>query len=210
MVEIADNAIQLAATLTCTCIACILALRRKKQAYIILTCYYAALTMGNLYWLVYDLITSYTPKIFYVSDLCWIASYLFLLMLVTGTTGSEEQAFRHPAAWISLVISTILTLFYCQWGDWVENVIWCGLLGATGWFSIRGCIWAVRQKKKARRNFHLAVLLLIGVEYCLWTASCFWVDDTLANPYFWFDFGLSGATVLLLAATERAVENDLH
>jgi hypothetical protein len=43
------------------------------------------------------------------------------------------------------------------------------------------------------------------MEYCLWTASCFWVSDTLANPYFWFDFGLSGSAVLLLIAAERAV-----
>jgi len=205
MIEIIDNAVQLAVTLVCAGISGTLALRQRKQAYTILACYYGALTMGILYWLVYDLITSYTPKIFYVSDLCWMASYLFLLMLVTATASQEERTFRHPAAWISPVISTALTLFYCQWGDWLENIIWCGLMGATGWFSISGFIWATRRKKTARRNFHLAVLFLIAVEYCLWTASCFWVSDTLANPYFWFDFGLSGAAVLLLIATERAV-----
>jgi len=205
MIEIVDNAVQLAVTLVCAGVSGSLALRRRKQAYTILACYYGSLSMGILYWLVYDLITSYTPKIFYVSDLCWMASYLFLLMLVTETTGSEEGAFRHPAAWISPVVSTALTLFYCQWGDWVENIIWCGLMGASGWFAIRGCIWAARQKETARRNFHLAVLFLIAVEYCLWTASCFWTGDTLANPYFWFDFCLSGAAALLLLAAERAV-----
>jgi hypothetical protein len=205
MVEIIDNAVQLAVTLACTGVSGCLALKRRKQAYTILTCYYGALAMGNLYWLVYDLITSYTPKIFYISDLCWMASYLFLLMLVASTAGPEERAFRHPAAWISPVISTALTAFYCQWGDWVENIIWCGLMGVSGWFSIRGCIWASRSKDVRRKHFHLAVLLLIAMEYCLWTASCFWVSDTLANPYFWFDFGLSGSAVLLLIAAERAV-----
>ena len=78
-------------------------------------------------------------------------------------------------------------------------------MGVSGWFSIRGCIWASRSKDVRRRHFHLAVLLLIVMEYCLWTASCFWVSDTLANPYFWFDFGLSGSAVLLLIAAERAV-----
>jgi hypothetical protein len=129
------------------------AARRRKQVYAILACYYGALAMGILYWLVYDIITSYTPKIFYVSDLCWMASYLFLLMLVTETAGPEERAFRHPAAWISPVVSTALTVFYCQWGDWLENVVWCGLMGAAGWFSIRGCIWAARQKDTAGGTF---------------------------------------------------------
>ena len=205
MVEIVDNAVQLAVTLLCAGVSACLAAKRKKQAYIILACYYGALSMGILYWLVYDLITSYTPKIFYVSDLCWMASYLFLLMLVVSTAGPEERAFHHRAAWISPVLSTALTVFYCQRGDWAENVIWCGLMGASGWFSIRGFIWAAGQKDIRRRNFHLAVLFLITVEYCLWTSSCFWVSDTLANPYFWFDFMLSGTVVLLLAATERAV-----
>ena len=134
-----------------------------------------------------------------------MASYLFLLMLVVSAAGPEERAFHHKAAWISPVLSTALTVFYCQWGDWAENVIWCALLGVSGWFSIRGCIWAVRQKDIPRRNFHLAVLFLIATEYCLWTSSCFWVGDTLANPYFWFDFTLSGAAGLLLAAAERSV-----
>jgi len=205
MIEIVDNAVQLTVTLLCAGVSWVHAARRRKQVYAILGCYYSALAMGILYWLVYDIVTSYTPKIFYVSDLCWMASYLFLLMLVTETAGPEERAFRHPAAWVSPVVSTALTVFYCQWGDWLENVVWCGLMGAAGWFSIRGCIWAARQKDTARRNFHGAVLILITVEYCLWTASCFWTEDSLANPYFWFDFGLTASAALLLFATERAV-----
>lgn len=205
MVEIIDNCVQLAVLLFCMVYAGVLAARRGKQSYWILACYYGASSTGLLYWLVYDLITSYTPKIFYVSDLCWVASYLFLLMLATEAVDPREKSFHHPAAWISPVLSTALTVFYCQWGDYLSNVIWCGLMGATGWFSIRGCIWAARQKETARKNFHLVVLLLIAAEYALWTASCFWVSDTLTNPYFWFDFMLTAANALLLPATERAM-----
>ena len=206
MVEITDNSVQLAVTLICAVIAGSLALKRRKQSYCILACYYGAFAMGLMYWLVYDIITSYTPKIFYVSDLCWMASYLFLLMLVVETAGPEEKAFRHPAAWLSPVLSTALTVFYCQWGDYLENVIWCGLMGASGWFAIRGCIWSRRTKNSVRRNFHLSVLLIIAVEYSLWTASCYWVSDTLSNPYFWFDFMLTSSILLLLPATKKAVE----
>ena len=206
MIEIIDNSVQLTATLCCALLAGRLAVRRKKQDYMTLACYYGALTLGNLYWLVYDILTSYTPKIFYVSDLCWVASYLFLLMLVTESAGPEERAFRCPAAWISPVLSTAMTIFYCHWGDELENIVWCGLMGAAGWFSIRGYLWALREKRRARRNFHLAVLILIAVEYSLWTASCYWVSDTLSNPYFWFDFALTASGILLLPATEKAVE----
>jgi hypothetical protein len=205
MIEILDNSVQLAVMAACSAVSWALASKRRRQAYAILACYYGSLSMGLLYWLAYDIITSYTPKIFYVSDLCWVSSYLFLLMLVTQTSGPEENAFRHPAAWLSPALAAVMTVFYCHWGDCVENIIWCGLMGASGWFSVRGCIWAVRSGQTDRRNFHLAVLLLIVVEYCLWTASCFWTDDTLANPYFWFDFSLTATGALLLPATVKVV-----
>jgi hypothetical protein len=126
-------------------------------------------------------------------------------MLVEETACPQEKTFRHKAAWISPIISTALTVFYCRWGDYIENIVWCGIMGAIGWFSIRGCIWAVHEKNIARRNFHITVLLLIAVEYCLWTASCYWVSDTLSNPYFWFDFALTAVTALLLPVVEKAV-----
>jgi hypothetical protein len=205
VVEIIDNSVQLTMMFICTVLSAFLAAKHKKQSYVILACYYGTLVMGLLYWLSYDILTSYTPKIFYVSDLSWVGSYLFLLMLVTETSGRDEKAFRHPAAWISPVVSTVMTIFYCHWGDYIENIVWCGIMGTAGWFSIRGLIWAVRQKNTARRNFHLSVLLLITVEYCLWTASCFWVSDSLSNPYFWFDFSLTACATLLLPVTKKAV-----
>jgi len=85
MIELIDNAIQLTVTILCGAAAGYLAATRRKQAYGILLCYYCVLSLGNLYWLVYDILTTYTPQIFYVSDLCWMASYMFLLMLVAGT-----------------------------------------------------------------------------------------------------------------------------
>ena len=45
MVEIIDNAVQLAVTLACTGVCGCLTLKRRKQAYTILTCYYGALAM---------------------------------------------------------------------------------------------------------------------------------------------------------------------
>ena len=123
MTEIIDNSVQFSVSCLCIIISAVLWVKRRKQAFVILTCYYGALAMGILYWLVYYIITSYTPKIFYVSDLCWVASYLFLLMLVEETACPQEKTFRHKAAWISPIISTALTVFYCRWGDYIENIV---------------------------------------------------------------------------------------
>lgn len=42
-------------------------------------------------------------------------------------------------------------------------------------------------------------------NYCLWTSSLFWQGDSLANPYFWFDFVLTATLLALLPIAERAV-----
>ena len=65
---------------------------------------------------------------------------------------------------------------------------------------------AKRTGRAKRRRFDRAVLLFVGLEYALWTASCCWVSDDLRNPYFWFDFALSGGLLLLLPGVREAVE----
>lgn len=78
---------------------------------------------------------------------------------------------------------------------------------AAAWYSVRGLLYARRQSGKLRdmQYFHIAVLCICALEFCLWTASCFWVSDTLTNPYFWFDFLLTAALFALLPATRKAV-----
>lgn len=208
MIEIIDNALQLIATACCTALAGVRFQQRKSQSDLLLTCFYGTFALASLYWLIYLLLHTYTPKIFYVSDLSWIASFLFLLILDVQLATPEERTFRHPAAWLSPVLGAGLMLYYMQWGDYLTNLLWCGLTAAAGWFSIRGLLFARRQTGKARdkQYFHMAVLFVVVMEYGLWTASCFWVSDTLTNPYFWFDLALTVGLVLLLPALRKAAD----
>ena len=82
-----------------------------------------------------------------------------------------------------------------------------GLTMAVAWHSTRGLVYARRQsgKLRAMQFFHIAVLRIIILEYCLWTSSCFWISDTYTNPYFWIDFLLTASLFALLPATKKAV-----
>ena len=71
---------------------------------------------------------------------------------------------------------------------------------------VRGLVWAKKAENGRLRRFHGTVLAFIALEYALWTASCFWVSDTLTNPYFWFDFLLTLVLLLFLPAVRKAVE----
>ena len=95
---------------------------------------------------------------------------------------------------------------YVTRGDLLLNVLMCGLTMMLAWCAVRGLVWAKRTENGRLRRFHGTVLAFIALEYALWTASCFWVCDTLTNPYFWFDFLLTLVLLLFLPAVRKAVE----
>lgn len=208
MIELIDNVSQFAVTSFAGASAGILFYKTRKQVYFLLTCFFGTFMLGALHWTLYMLLFNCTPQVFYVSELAWIASFVFLLTLEFTLSTPEERKFHHPAAWLAPVICIPLMIFYMTHGEILGNLIMCGIIMVAAWFSIRGLIYARRQNdaKRNRQFFHIAVLVIVAMEYALWTASCFWVSDTLTNPYFWFDFLLSASLFALLPATPKAVE----
>ena len=96
----------------------------------------------------------------------------------------------------------LLTCFYGTFA--LGTLYWCGLTMMLAWCAMRGLVWAKRTENGRLRRFYGTVLAFIALEYALWTASCFWVSDTLTNPYFWFDFLLTLVLLLFLPAVRKA------
>lgn len=208
MVELFDNVSQFLVTLLAGVGAVILFCKSRKQVYFLLACFYGTFALGTLYWTLHILLFDYTPQIFYVSELAWIASYMFLLTLEFSLSTPEERKFRHPAVWLVPAFCIPQLLLYLTYGDIIFNLLICGTVMAAAWYSARGLIYARRQQGRLRdkQYFHMAVLSVVMLEYFLWTASCFWVSGTLANPYFWIDFLLTVALFNLLLAMRKTVE----
>ena len=148
-----------------------------------------------------------TPRVFYVSEFGWVASMIFLRILQATLSGPDERAFRCRVVWLAPLVGVPLMVFYCTYGDILSNLIWCGMMIALSFCSIRGLAYARRQTGAARdmRHFHTAVLCFAASEYLLWTAGCFWQNDSLASPAFWCDILLTLAILGLLPATRKAV-----
>ena len=208
MVELFDNVSQLLVTFLAGIGAGILFYKSRKQAYFLLACFYATFTLGTLYWTLHILLFDYTPQLFYVSELAWVASFMFLLTLGFSLSTPEEREFRHPALWLVPILGIPQLLLYLSHGDILFNTLISVVAMAVAWYSARGLIYARRQggKLRGKEYFHLAILILIILEHLLWAASCFWVSDTLANPYFWIDFLLTVALLALLPAMQKAVD----
>ena len=208
MVELLDNVSQLTVTLISGVVMGSLFYKNRNQAYFLLACFYGAYTLGSLYWTLHILLFNHTPPLFYVSDLTWIANYIFLLTLEATLTTADERRFRHAAMWLVPVFCVPQLILYLTHGDVLFNLLICGITMVIALCSVRGVLYARMQKGKPRdmQFFHIAVLCVVFLEYSLWTASCFWISDTLTNPYFWIDFMLTGALFALMPATIKAVE----
>ncbi|MEG0354647.1 MAG: histidine kinase [Lachnospiraceae bacterium] len=208
MIEIVDNAIQLFVTIGCAIWSGILAMRRKSQSYFILACFYGTFALGLLFWLSYLAIMTYTPKIFYVSDLSWFASFLFLLLLDISLATPEEREHKSIAAWFVAVVPAVATLCFLFVGDVFGTILWCPLLTICTYDSARGLFYARKQTGEGRRRqwVHLSILFVIFTEFTLWTLSYFFKSTTIENPYFWCDFVLSAALFLLLQGMKKAVD----
>lgn len=81
MVELLDNASQFIITLLAAISSGFLFYKSQKQLYFLLTCFFGTFSLGTLYWTLHMLLFKQTPQIFYVSELGWIASSIFLLTL---------------------------------------------------------------------------------------------------------------------------------
>lgn len=207
MIEIIDNSIQFA-VLTCCCIySAIQAIRRSTNAWFLLTCFYGAYALGLVFWLLYLVFHLETPRISPVSDLSWMASVLFLIVLKNTISLPEERAYRPPLAWIAPAFSAVMCFFFFQWGEYLLNILWAALMGVCGYYALSGLLWARRQRNGMRsfRYFYIAVLAFILLEYSLWVTSCYWKGDSLSNPYFWFDFLMTITFATFLPALRRRV-----
>ena len=202
-------------------------LKSRRQPYVLLACFFWTYALGTLYWTLHLLLLDATPQVFYVSELGWIASYIFLLTMEMTLPSAEELRFRTKLSWLAPAIAVPQFILYITYGDVFFNVLMCLGTMAAAWLSIRGLVFSrrgsvlqARGKEDADfasgtaapvgqpadlRPFHITVLCFTALEYALWTSSCFWVSDTLSNPYFWFDFMLSASILAMLPATRKAV-----
>ena len=139
--ELTSNLLQFLVTLLGFCLAAILYHQNRRQAYFLLACFYGCFALGSLYWTLYLLLFSETPRVFYVSEFGWIASVIFLRILQYALSGEEERAFKCRAAWLSPLVGVPLMALYCAYGDILPNLIWCGLVMVLAyWLHTGACL----------------------------------------------------------------------
>ena len=204
------NLIQLVITGTCSVIALHRAVVRESREWVLLGLFYALFFMGDLYWSLMLAFFGYTPSYFYVSEIGWYSSFLFLDLLLRQLSSDEEAEYRPKALWTAAVFTAAMAIFYMQYGDYVSNTIVAVLMGALLWRSIRGLVYIGAGHGTAadamRRPLYLCVLAFCLIEYCEWTASCFMSKEDVLMLYLAFDAAISLILILHIPALGKAVQ----
>ena len=214
MIESIDNALQLALIAICLAYTVIYVARKKPRNGTLLVLFYGSYLLGDLYWLLYLLFYGETPMIFYIPELSWYAAYGFLYLILQRLAPEEERKSACPPAWLSLLFTGGFGLYYIIWymkngysDGYISTVTSAVLMSLLLFNSLRGLFY-IRTHPEAlpRRMLYIVTIAFCVIEHCMWTASCIWSGDTLANPYYWFDVMLTASLVLFLPGFRKAVE----
>ena len=127
MIEIIDNSLQFAATLVCCVISSALHFKRRSAEHFLLAAFYGCFALGLLYWTLYLVLFEATPGTFYVSEIVWISSCIFLCLLQYTLASPAERASRRPAMYVAPASGAVLfaVFFLADGGDLFADIMRC-------------------------------------------------------------------------------------
>ncbi len=202
LIEIIENALQIAVLLVCTGIALYRAVTGQSRAWTLLFFFYGSWMLGDVYWLACVIFFGVSPMISVISNLSWYAAGLFLYLLLRETSPLRGTGKKSLLPWIGFVFSGASAVFFMQWGDYLSNLICAVLMGLLAFAAIRRLTEGEQYRKQ--RFLLVAILVYYLIIYALWFASCFW-EYTFTSPYYWIDILLSVSFPVFLPATKKVV-----
>ena len=200
MIESISDAIQLLVLAVCFTVSVLRAFSTRSTTWLMVTCFFSCMFLGNIYWFGYLLVFGETPVYSYIADLGWLAGFVFLLMLELDS--DQRRAVSAPLyiAWLPVVVCVICCIYYIVTsGSPLLNIADNGLLAAIGFFAVRGiAARSTAQSTKAsvedslayNRPFHVVVLVFLIVEQALWLSSGLLIPGPIVsiNPYIVMSF----------------------
>ena len=202
MIETLDYGLQFLILLAGAVYAGYHAARERERGWVLLGFFYVCYALGDLYWLLCMALEGKTPEIYFISELSWIAGYLFACLLLRLVQARRESPGTR-LAWLAPVFAAAACLYFFQWGNYAVNLADALVMGWLGFLILRGLAGA--EKGSALRRFYLLLAVFFLAEYAGWFASCSWMGDTPANPYFWFDAAMTLAMALIAPAYGKAM-----
>ncbi|MDO4869118.1 MAG: hypothetical protein Q4A65_02325 [Bacillota bacterium] len=204
MIESIDNTIQILTAGIGLAISLVRTVKTEKSEWLLLSLSFSGFFLGDFYYQAFLIFYDDTPQFSDIPYYSWAAAYLFLFMILLRIRNNNRNAQVSRIVWLVPVFVAANFVIYVMHGDiiWsiIDSAFMCGLM----WCALSGLLDPDEQKQ--RKGFYAAVLAVGIIEHGLWTTSCFWLGDSIINPYFWFDFLLSMVFLVLIPTLRKAVE----
>ena len=102
--EISDNVFQTMSLMVMMIVSGAAGLKYSSRKLVVLACAYGSIMLGTLFYMLHLTIIGDIPRIFYVSEISWMAGYLFFLFLVTLRQDRKNVNFQPVPAMLALFI----------------------------------------------------------------------------------------------------------
>ena len=220
--EVLDNFFQVAVLGGAAGAAAVLFLRRQQRRFLILAFSYACFAMGTLFYVLHLVITGTVPQIFYVAEVSWLASYLFLLLLQILRAHARPPHLYVSACALALLAAALIVLFHIFGPSYLVSVLFALTAGALVYLSVCGlrgsaahsrrtayrpdaahCTGPAPRPRRAPCPLDLLLTVIVFLQAGLYIVSDFTREYTRFNLYFAVDLALTGCLAALLPVTLR-------
>ncbi len=232
MVEMIDNLLQLVVTAICAIVAACLAFRNRghnevvtmeesklssmaffagRREWILYAMFAVECFFGDLFYVLHLYFYGETPNNPYIPNLAWYASFLFLTILMLYV--SDKKAIRMQTRLQLLVPAFTIGMgvFYVMYsGGIFDNILAAAVMTAGLWVAVGALKIEIQNKKltgyvSEKYSLYMTGIATLVLEYSLWTISCFWIGDSITNPYFWVDIMFTLNFIVIMVAVKNVV-----
>lgn len=191
--ELFDNLFQMGVLGAFALFSGVEAIRYKNRSCLILAFAYACFAMGTLYYVLYLAIIGKVPQVFYVAEILWFASYLFLLSLEISRLQSHRIRFSWTAAGGALCMVTVVCITQLFGPSLLMIALVALTSGATTYFAI------FHMKSGAGYwQTDVCILICLVLQVLLYLVSGITKDYTEFNAYFALDMLMTTAMAALM------------
>ena len=198
--ELIDNLLQVAALGSTALAAAAASVRRRDRRCLILALAYACFAMGTLFYVLHLAIVGTVPKVFYVSEVSWLAAYLFYLSLQILRTKPIAVRFSWLPALGALLAAVTVLVVRIMGPSYLVSALFALTVSAIVYLSAFRLLHAPQ-----RSRLDACMLLCVTLQVLLYLVSVFMSDYTRFNLYFAVDLALTASLIALLPLTLREV-----
>ena len=191
--ELLDNLFQIAALGCASAAAIAAALRRKSRRCLLLALAYGCFAMGTLYYVLNLVILGHTPRVFYVAEVSWLASWLFYCSLqIVRSEGMKLRLLPLPAGG-ALAAGGCVLAAHIFGPSYLMSTVFAFTVGALVFLSLFRL-----QSGAAGKWTDAALLGCAALQLLLYMVSASTKNYTRFNPYFAVDITLTLSFTALL------------